>query len=44
MSRRRLLAMENAGESRAARGGYSNEWIYYRNKIMRGELWTRGWS
>lgn len=43
-SRRRLMQLEGAAESRGARGGYSNEWIYYKNKIARGELWTRGWS
>lgn len=43
-SRRRLLAKEDATESRSARGGYSNEWVYYKHKIQRGELWTRGWS
>jgi ribulose-5-phosphate 4-epimerase/fuculose-1-phosphate aldolase len=43
-SRRRLLAMPDAKDSKSARGGYSNEWMYYRNMIVRGEKWTRGWS
>jgi 3,4-dihydroxyphthalate decarboxylase len=43
-SRRKLLSKPDAHEGRSARGGYSNEWMYYRNKIVRGERWTRGWS
>jgi ribulose-5-phosphate 4-epimerase/fuculose-1-phosphate aldolase len=43
-SRRRLMRMEGAAEGRSARGGYSNEWVYYKNKILRSEPWTRGWS
>ena len=43
-SRRRLISKADAIEGRGARGGYSNEWAYYKQKIERGELWTRGWS
>lgn len=43
-SGRRLSALGDAAVSQAARGGYSNEWLFYRNKIRHGERWTRGWS
>jgi ribulose-5-phosphate 4-epimerase/fuculose-1-phosphate aldolase len=43
-SRERLLKNIEASGGREASGGYSNEWRYYRNKIRRGETWTRGWS
>ncbi|HTI87991.1 MAG TPA: class II aldolase/adducin family protein [Alphaproteobacteria bacterium] len=43
-SRRRLLSMDDNKENRGARGGYSNEWMYFRKKIMKGERWNRGWS
>jgi hypothetical protein len=43
-SGRRLMNLGDASVSRAMRGGYSNEWLFYRNKIRRGERWTRGWS
>lgn len=43
-SRRRLLALPDNQVGKSARGGYSNEWMYYRNLIARGERWTRGWS
>ena len=26
------------------RRGYSNEWLYYKHRIAKGERWTRGWS
>lgn len=26
------------------RGGYSNEWLYYKHRLAKGERWTRGWS
>jgi hypothetical protein len=28
----------------AMRRGYSNEWQYYKNKIIQGDRWARGWS
>ncbi|MFM2129335.1 MAG: hypothetical protein RL477_881 [Pseudomonadota bacterium] len=41
----RELLTGNAAESyRRSRGGYSNEWLYYRHRIAKGERWTRGWS
>jgi ribulose-5-phosphate 4-epimerase/fuculose-1-phosphate aldolase len=43
-SRRRLLSMDDNKENRGARAGYSNEWMYYKSKIMKGERWNRGWS
>jgi 3,4-dihydroxyphthalate decarboxylase len=43
-SRERLMRNIEASGSREAGGGYSNEWRYFRNKIRRGETWTRGWS
>jgi ribulose-5-phosphate 4-epimerase/fuculose-1-phosphate aldolase len=43
-SGRRLNAQPGSREHRAARGGHSNEWAYYRHKILKGERWTRGWS
>ncbi|MGE5539509.1 MAG: class II aldolase/adducin family protein [Gemmatimonas sp.] len=43
-SRRRLLKMDDNKENRGARGGYSNEWMYYKKKIQKGQWWNRGWS
>jgi L-fuculose-phosphate aldolase len=41
-SGRIMGAKPGAEERRGARGGHSNEWIYYRNLIRRGERWNRG--
>jgi ribulose-5-phosphate 4-epimerase/fuculose-1-phosphate aldolase len=43
-SGRRLGAVPSSAEHLKARGGYSNEWTYYKHKIAKGERWTRGWS
>lgn len=43
-SNRRMGTQEGVKEHLAARGGYSNEWAYYKNKIEKGERWSRGWS
>jgi ribulose-5-phosphate 4-epimerase/fuculose-1-phosphate aldolase len=43
-SRRRLLSMDDNKENKGARGGYSNEWMYYKAKIAKGQRWNRGWS
>jgi ribulose-5-phosphate 4-epimerase/fuculose-1-phosphate aldolase len=43
-SGRRMQAKPDSGSRTAARGGHSNEWMYYKHRIARGEKWTRGWS
>jgi ribulose-5-phosphate 4-epimerase/fuculose-1-phosphate aldolase len=43
-SSRKQQAMGTVEERHRLRGGYSNEWAYYTNKIRAGERWTRGWS
>ncbi|HSR55199.1 MAG TPA: class II aldolase/adducin family protein [Alphaproteobacteria bacterium] len=43
-SGRQLGDQPGAREYLAARGGYSNEWSYYKHRILKGERWTRGWS
>jgi ribulose-5-phosphate 4-epimerase/fuculose-1-phosphate aldolase len=43
-SREILMRNIAASGGREASGGYSNEWRYYRNKIRRGQTWTRGWN
>jgi ribulose-5-phosphate 4-epimerase/fuculose-1-phosphate aldolase len=43
-SSRKQQAMGTVEERHKLRGGYSNEWAYYTNKIRAGERWTRGWS
>jgi ribulose-5-phosphate 4-epimerase/fuculose-1-phosphate aldolase len=43
-SGRRMSAMPNSASRTSAREGHSNEWIFYKNRIARGEKWTRGWS
>jgi L-fuculose-phosphate aldolase len=43
-SQKRMTAINEANPERAKRRGYSNEWRYYKNKILQGERWTRGWS
>jgi hypothetical protein len=42
-SRAALTGVHN-DEYRKSRGGYTNEWLYYKHRIARGERWTRGWS
>jgi ribulose-5-phosphate 4-epimerase/fuculose-1-phosphate aldolase len=42
-SRAALTGAHN-DEYQRSRGGYTNEWLYYKNRIARGERWTRGWS
>jgi ribulose-5-phosphate 4-epimerase/fuculose-1-phosphate aldolase len=43
-SSRRRQGTTSVQERNRARGGYSNEWVYYKHKILQGERWTRGWS
>lgn len=43
-SRGRLTGGDKGLAHARARGGYSNEWLYYRSKLAKGERWTRGWS
>jgi L-fuculose-phosphate aldolase len=43
-SGRRMSAMPNSGARTSARGGHSNEWMFFKHRIARGEKWTRGWS
>jgi L-fuculose-phosphate aldolase len=43
-SSRRLGTQPGSKEHLEARGGYSNEWTYYKHKILKGERWARGWS
>ena len=43
-SGRRMSSMPNSGVRNAARGGHSNEWMFFKHRIARGEKWTRGWS
>lgn len=42
-SRDRLTG-PGADDYRKVRGGYSNEWLYYKHRLAKGERWTRGWS
>jgi hypothetical protein len=43
-SQKRMTAINETNPERAKRRGYSNEWRYYKNKILQGDRWTRGWS
>lgn len=43
-SGQRMSAMPNSGVRASARGGHSNEWMFFKHRIARGEKWTRGWS
>ncbi len=43
-SGRRLGEVPSSAAHLAARGGYSNEWTYYKHKLAQGQRWTRGWS
>lgn len=43
-SSRRNQSTPSVQERNRARGGHSNEWVYYKHKILKGERWTRGWS
>ena len=43
-SGRRMSSMPNSGARNAARGGHSNEWMFYKHRLARGEKWNRGWS
>ncbi len=41
----RRLGEQSLGVAyREARGGYSNEWTFYKHKLAQGQRWTRGWS
>ncbi|MGH7846249.1 MAG: class II aldolase/adducin family protein [Candidatus Binatia bacterium] len=37
---RKLMAHPGRGESRSA---YEAEWRYYKDKVVKGEYWSRGW-
>lgn len=41
---RELLTGAGAETYRRRRGGYSNEWLYYKHRLAKGERWTRGWN
>jgi 3,4-dihydroxyphthalate decarboxylase len=43
-SGQRMSSLPDAGSRSSARGGHSNEWMYYKHRIARGERWTRGWN
>jgi ribulose-5-phosphate 4-epimerase/fuculose-1-phosphate aldolase len=43
-SSRLQQGLGTVAERNRLRGGHSNEWAYYTNKIRAGERWSRGWS